>query len=177
MMMNTKPKKDFRKELCETVSKLCVPGKGIMEVDEVYESAISKVFSSCGVPATQDSYKTYREIIVTTPGLEKYISGLCCAPETIVTPVLGGGKFVDSVLSRGMLPGVRADKCVYPLPGLLEEGLTVGLDSLIQNIGTWCTSGCKFAVWRSTFKVGGTTCLFEPMLENIVFLSRFASIC
>lgn len=72
---------NFRKELAETARKICTPGKGILAADES-EGTIGKKFVGVKVENTEENRRAYRELLFTTPDLEKYISGVILFSET-----------------------------------------------------------------------------------------------
>ena len=59
-------------EQLETVKKICAPGKGILAADES-TSTIGKRFSSINIENTQDNRIAYRDLLFTTPNLNKHI--------------------------------------------------------------------------------------------------------
>lgn len=100
--------KDFRKELAETANKICTPGKGILAADES-EGTIHKKFTPLGVELTEENRRAYRELLFTTEGLEKHISGVILFKETCTHATKDGKKFVDLLREKGIIPGIKVD--------------------------------------------------------------------
>jgi fructose-bisphosphate aldolase class I len=73
--------KDFRKELAETARAICTPGHGILAADES-TGTIGKKFAGYNIENTEDNRRAYRELLFTTEGLNKYISGVILFDET-----------------------------------------------------------------------------------------------
>lgn len=68
-------KQDFRKELIETARKICTAGKGILAADES-PGSVEKKFKAFGLENTPENRRRYRDMLLTTEGLEQYISGV-----------------------------------------------------------------------------------------------------
>ncbi len=61
-------------KLIEIARTLVSDGKGLLAVDE-NNAICDKRFAAAGIPQTLDARRSYRELIVTTPGLGACISG------------------------------------------------------------------------------------------------------
>src|SRR6185312_12933039 len=70
------------KELNDTITALFAGDKGLLAMDESTHT-INKRFEEAGIPQTVEFHRAYREMIVTTPGLGKCISGAILYDETI----------------------------------------------------------------------------------------------
>lgn len=102
-------KKDFRAELAETAKKICTPGKGILAADES-QGTIGKKFTTINVENNEENRRRYRELLFTTPGLEKHISGVILFEETCTHSTKDNVRFIDLLLSKGIVPGIKVDK-------------------------------------------------------------------
>ena len=60
--------------LIKTVARLVAKPKGILAIDESMPTC-NKRFEKLGVPTTEEKRREYRELLVTAPGIEQYISG------------------------------------------------------------------------------------------------------
>ena len=69
-------------ELHVTAKALVAEGKGILAADE-RDGTIKKRFDSVGLESTTERRRAYRELLFTTPGVERYISGVILFDETI----------------------------------------------------------------------------------------------
>ena len=56
--------------------------KGLLAMDESNPTC-NKRFAKLGIPQTESYRRVYRELIITTPGLGEYISGVILYDETI----------------------------------------------------------------------------------------------
>ncbi|MFP5377211.1 MAG: class I fructose-bisphosphate aldolase, partial [Acidimicrobiia bacterium] len=61
---------------------MVAPGKGILAADES-SGTITKRFEAIGVESTFDSRRDYRQMLLTTPGLEEFVSGVILYDETL----------------------------------------------------------------------------------------------
>ena len=59
-------------ELIATARALVAGDKGLLAMDESNPTC-NKRFAALGIPQTEETRRSYRELIVTTPGLEKQI--------------------------------------------------------------------------------------------------------
>jgi len=66
----------------ETARALVAPGKGILAADES-DNTIAKRFAAINVDSTAQNHRIYRQLLFTTPGVEKFISGVILFDETI----------------------------------------------------------------------------------------------
>jgi fructose-bisphosphate aldolase class I len=66
----------------ETAKALVAEGKGILAADETV-GTITKRFESLKISSTEESRRTYREMLFTGPGVSEFISGVIMYDETI----------------------------------------------------------------------------------------------
>lgn len=69
-------------ELIDTSGTLVANDKGLLAMDES-NSTCNQRFASLGIPQTEEARRAYRELLVTTPGLGEFISGVILYDETI----------------------------------------------------------------------------------------------
>jgi fructose-bisphosphate aldolase class I len=116
-------------ELEQTASALVAEGKGILAADETV-GTITKRFDALAIHSTEDSRRTYREMLFTTPGVGEFISGVIMYDETIRQRSAGGSPLADVLVTQGIIPGIKVDTGAKPLAGSPEETITEGLDGL-----------------------------------------------
>ncbi len=68
--------------LKETITQLFAGDKGLLAMDESTGTSNSR-FAAAGIPQTVEMRRRYRELIVTTPGLNESIGGAILYDETI----------------------------------------------------------------------------------------------
>ena len=168
--------KDFRKELQETANQLCRPGVGLLAADES-TGTIGKKFVSINVENVEANRQRYRELLFTTPNLEKFISGVILYDETARQSTKGGKKFVDLLKERGIIPGIKVDKGLIPIPTTQDESATIGLEDLAKRCQEYYGMGIRFAKWRAVLKIGNGCPSDVAIQENVWGLARYAAIC
>jgi fructose-bisphosphate aldolase, class I len=86
-----------RQELADTASAMVAPGKGLLAMDESKRTC-NKRFEDVGIAPTEENRRAYRELILTTPGLETAISGAILYDETIRQAKKDGTSFIKNLL-------------------------------------------------------------------------------
>lgn len=123
-----------------------------MAMDES-NATCGKRLDSIGVENTEDNRRAYRELLVTTPGLGQYISGAIMFEETLYQSAKDGKKFTDVLKGQNIVPGIKVDKGLVPLPGSNDESWCQGLDGLAQRCAEYYKQGARFAKWRSVVSI------------------------
>ena len=113
------------KELQATIKDIAISGRGILAADESTPTC-KKRFDSIGVESTEENRQAYRDMLFTAPGIEKYISGVILFDETIRQSGLDGTPFPQLLASKGIVPGIKADLGVKPLPFSSDENTRRG---------------------------------------------------
>jgi len=140
------------KELNQIAEAMVAPGKGILAADES-TGTIEKRLSSINVPNTEENRRDYREMLFTTPEIEKYISGVILYDETIRQKAKDGTPLVEILKKRGIVPGIKVDKGAVELPGSSGEKITEGLDGLRKRLQEYHQLGARFAKWRAVLSI------------------------
>ena len=143
----------FEQELIETARKIGTRGKGILAADES-TGTIGKRFDDIGLENTAENRQAYRELLFTTPELDKYISGVIMYDETARDSCKDGTGFCKHLLSRGIVCGIKVDEGVKEIEGTNGETVTVGLDGLNKRCAEYYKMGIRFAKWRGVLKIG-----------------------
>jgi fructose-bisphosphate aldolase class I len=164
---------DFLKE---TARALVAEGKGILAVDES-TGTCNKRFEKLGIPQTQEMRRTYRELLITAPGLGHSVSGAILYDETIRQNDANGRPFVDIMTAHGILPGIKVDTGTVTLAGTDGEKITEGLDGLRQRVDEYVKLGARFAKWRAVYTIGNNVPSTKAIAANAHALARYAAIC
>jgi fructose-bisphosphate aldolase class I len=101
-----------------------------------------------------ENRRRYREMLLTSPGIENYISGVIFQEETAKQAGNDGINFVDYVKSKGIVPGIKVDKGLGIIDNGKEENFTKGLEQLPAMAAEFYQLGCRFAKWRAVLKIG-----------------------
>jgi len=121
--------------------------------------------------------RTYRELLITAPGLSQYVSGAILYDETIRQSDRNGQPFVEIMTAAGILPGIKVDTGTVALSGTDNEKITEGLDGLRGRVGEYVKLGARFAKWRAVYTVGRNLPSPKAIAANAHALARYASIC
>lgn len=162
--------------LVETVSRLMRIPKGILAIDESVET-IEKRFTDIGIFSEAEIRREYRELLITTPGIEKYISGFILHEETLGQSDKNGKSFVSILESKGIDVGIKVDEGLSPLKENSLEKITNGIKDLRERLSEYKKAGATFAKWRAVYLIGENTPTEECMKENAVLLAQYASLC
>jgi len=164
----------YKKQLKETAEQLSVKGKGILAVDESTKT-IGKRLSDIGVENTEENRQSYRGMLFTTPDLGNYISGAILYEETLYQNHADGESMVDKLNKQGIIPGIKVDKGLKPLPGALDhETYCSGLDELTERASDYYVRGARFAKWRAVLQITKDGPSSLAIQENAWGLARYA---
>ena len=89
-----------------TTAMLVTSGKGILAADETV-ATLTKRFETLGIQSTEESRRTYREMLFTAAGMEEFISGAIMYDETIRQKT-STGTYISSVRKNKPCRALRA---------------------------------------------------------------------
>ena len=164
------------KELINTVTQLFAGSKGLLAMDES-TATCNKRFEEAGIPQTIEYRRAYREMIVTTPGFGKFISGAILYDETIYQATKDGKLFIDILKEAGIVPGIKVDEGTMDLAGFPGEKITMGLDGLKERLAKYYELGTRFAKWRAVITIGAAIPTRGCIEANMHALARYAAMC
>jgi len=164
------------KELISTAKAMVANNKGILAMDESNPTC-NKRFAKLGIPQTPELRRDYREMIVSTPGLNESISGAILFDETVHQQLKDGSSFVNVLTKSGIIPGIKVDGGTVPLAGHPEERITEGLDNLRNRLTEYATMGLRFAKWRAVITIGKGIPTQTCIEANAHTLARYAALC
>ena len=163
-------------EVEATARALVAAGKGILAADES-SGTIKKRFDSIRAESTEDSRRSYREMLFTTPGCEEFISGVILFDETIRQKGSDGTPLTKVLEKRGIIPGIKVDKGVQKLPFSDDEKITEGLDGLRDRLVEYRGLGARFAKWRAVIEIADGKPSDACLQANADALARYAALC
>jgi len=152
----------------ETVQKLLAMGRGILAADESTKT-IDKRFAALGIESTSQSHKRYREMLFTTPDIEKYISGVILFEESVEQGLQ------KILVDKGIVPGIKVDGGLTPF-NETEEQVTKGLEGLEERVKKYAGLGLKFSKWRGVFKINDKYPSDAFYDENLGRMAKYAKI-
>jgi len=139
-------------ELNAIAHKMIDDGRGLLAADESTGTA-TKRFEAEGIESTDETRRTFRELMVTTPGIEEWIGGVIMYDETVRQSISDGTPFPEYLESRNIVPGIKPDKGAQPLEFSEEEKYTYGLDDLADRLEEYYELGCRFTKWRTVITI------------------------
>ena len=164
------------KDLMGTAKALVSESKGILAMDESNPTC-NKRFAALGIPRTAESRLSYREMIVTTPGLSESISGAILYDETIRQHLKDGTPFIKAVIEAGIIPGIKVDSGAKDMAGHPGEKISEGLDGLNDRLAEYFKMGLRFAKWRAVIAIGNCIPSLACIEANAHALARYAALC
>lgn len=163
-------------ELQDTIQKMATSGKGLLAADES-TATIAKRFEALEIPCTEQTRRDYREMLLTTPNIANYISGVILFEETLTQKTSKGILFPELLNQLGIVPGIKVDKGLIALPGSSEEKTTQGLDGLAERLQSYKNQGARFAKWRAVFSISHSLPSSLAIKTNAEDLARYAALC
>jgi fructose-bisphosphate aldolase class I len=167
---------DARDRLQVTVDLLVQAGKGILAADESGPT-IAKRFKAIGVESTEESRRAYRNLLLATPGLSAFISGVILYEETLLQRAEDGVPLPELALRQGLVPGIKVDAGKIALAHAPGDEITQGLDGLAKRLGAYKEQGARFAKWRAVYNISDTLPSRLAIEANADALARYAAIC
>ena len=155
---------------------LVADSKGILAADETV-GTLTKRFDALGIPSTEQSRRTYREMLFTAPGAAEFISGVIMYDETIRQKSSRGEPLAEVQTAQGMIPGIKVDTGAKPLAGSDGETITEGLDGLRDRLSQYRSMGAGFAKWRAVIRITNALPSSACVSANAHALARYAVLC
>src|SRR6476620_3562916 len=122
---------DGRDGLQATVDSLVQAGKGILAADESGPT-IAKRFKAIEVESTEENRRAYRHLLLATPGLGAFISGVILYAETLGQRADDGTPLAELAARQGIVPGIKVDAGKIALARAPGDEITEGLDGLAK---------------------------------------------
>jgi fructose-bisphosphate aldolase, class I len=173
--MNEQEREMYSSDLSRVAQQLVADGKGILAADESF-STIQKRFQKLDIESTPNKRRDYREVLFTTPGIEKFISGVILFDETMRQTTRDKTLFPKFLEEKGIIPGIKVDMGTRPLPHFPEEVITEGLDGLPERVEEYYDIGARFAKWRAVIHIGDGIPTDTAIRANAEVLARYAAI-
>ena len=165
-------------DLGEIARRLVAKPRGILAADENLPT-IAKRFEGVGVENTEENRRAYREMLLTAPGLNGYISGMILFDETLYQETAEGRPFVEVLNEQGIIPIIKVDKGTKDSRYAPGEKETEGLVGLHKRLENYRNQGARAAKWRAVFSIDeGKFLPTEKAISlNAQGLANYAEIC
>lgn len=152
-------------------SKLVAKSKGLLAADES-TGTIKKRFEAVGLTSNPELNRKYRQMLITSPGIEAFLSGVIMFDETVRQKTDEGVSFPEYLAKRGILPGIKVDEGREPF-GENEE-VTKGLEGLPGRLPEYKSMGLAFTKWRAPIAINGVYPSEGMIEENARRIADFA---
>ena len=140
-------------ELKATAAAMVAPGKALLACDESTGTVGTRLEAN-GMENTEANRQKWRNLLFTTKGIGKYISGAILFEETLFQNDPAGKPFVDVLNGIGIIPGIKVDTGLRPLLGGGDgEKWCTGLDNLAERCAGYYEQGARFAKWRTALQI------------------------
>lgn len=172
----TNPHSSSHTRLYATIEHLLEGNKGLLAADESTKSA-NKRLGTLGLAPTELTRRDWRELLLTTPRLNDFISGVILYDETIRQETSAGENFAEFLTGQGIVPGIKVDAGLVDLTNFTGETVTEGLDGLDARLKEYYGMGARFAKWRSAFTIDTDTPSPAAIHANANVFGRYAALC
>lgn len=144
----------YEDQLKATARAMVAAGKGLLAADESSATA-AKRFEAVGVENTEENRRQYRQLLLTSDGIEEFLSGVILFDETIRQKDDNSMPFAEVLKSKGIIPGIKVDAGAKDLALHPGEKVTEGLDGLRERFAEYAQMGAGFAKWRAVYTIIG----------------------
>jgi fructose-bisphosphate aldolase class I len=158
----------------DVIQKLLTSGKGILALDWS-PNTIAQKFLEVGITSTPETNRQYRQMLITTEGIENYISGVIFHEETAKQILDNGLTFPNYLIQKGIVPGIKVDQGGERF-GTGDEEITSGLSGLSDRLKEYYQLGLRFTKWRALFKISDIYPSKEFLDQNLNRLCEFAKV-
>lgn len=166
----------IQNELQATIAAMVQRGKGILAADESTPT-ISKRFQAVGIECNEETRRAYRQLLLSTPSVGEFISGVILFEETLGQKSDDGTPLVELARRQGIVPGIKVDKGLAPLANAPGDKIAQGLDGLAERLAGYKAQGARFAKWRAVYPIGAANPTLLGIQTNAEVLARYAAIC
>ncbi|MDI9325496.1 MAG: fructose-bisphosphate aldolase class I [Alphaproteobacteria bacterium] len=153
------------------LEKIFTPNKGILAADESTKS-INAHFARLGIPQTTEYHQKYRDMLLETPELNKYISGVILYDETFYQKNSAGVPFVASLKEKNIVVGIKVDEGLFKEEN--GEESTLGIKNLKERLKKYKDHGAEFTKWRSVYKITSETPTKDHIKNTTQLFARYA---
>lgn len=166
----------YDQQLRDNAKAMVAPGKGLLAADES-SATCDKRFEAVGLECSAESRRAYRGLLLTSQGIEQYLSGVILYDETIRQQDDTGTPFAEVLKSKGILPGIKVDAGAKDLALHEGEKVTEGLDGLRERFAEYAQLGAGFAKWRAVITINGENLPGQACVQaNAHALARYAAL-
>lgn len=170
-----KAEREKRENMKLVTQSLMAPRMGILAADES-EQTLTERLVSFGIPASANVRKKYREMLLSTPELKEYASGVILDEKTAKTKMSRGQTFVEYLTGRGIITGIKADLGQVKF-GDTDETYALGEVGLAERLRSYYEMGARFAKWHAKLTIGEDQPSFKVVEKAAELLAGFVKEC
>ena len=163
-------------KLIKTALAMVAGNRGLIAMDESNPTC-NKRFAALGILQTPKMRLLYREMLITTPGLNEGINAAILFDETVRQKLSDGTPFVKAVENAGIIPGIKLDMGAKDMAGFPHEKITEGLDGLRERLAEYSDMGLRFAKWRAVITIDDSIPTRRCIVNNAMVLAQYAALC
>ncbi len=163
-------------ELQNTINCMVDDKRGILAMDESAPT-IKKRFDAINVESSAENRRSYRAMLLNTPDLGQYISGVILFEETLGQQDDNDIPLPQAAWAQKIVPGIKVDKGTGVLSGAPGDLVTRGLDGLAERLRGYKEQGARFAKWREVYPVTASNPTRLGRHANAEVLARYAAVC
>ncbi|XP_037958883.1 fructose-bisphosphate aldolase-like [Teleopsis dalmanni] len=160
------------------LAKLLSENKGILLFDP-QPSSFAMLLDHLYQFDTNENRNRYRELFLTTPNINEFISGVVLNDEGLEHKTKNGKLCRTMLQNEGIMIGARLDFPSYPLgEGDFEENiLLLGLDNINTRFEFYKEKGCQFLKVTYNILIDKERPGFRAIDRNAMMLSIFSTMC
>ncbi len=167
---------NISQRLQQTIYDMVDDRRGILAADES-EPTIKKRFAAINLESTEENRRAYRTLLLETPILGDFISGVILFEETLGQKDADGTPLAEVAWNQKIVPGIKVDKGTERLVGSPGDLVTKGLDGLADRLITYIEQGARFAKWREVYPITATNPTQLGFHANAERLAHYAATC
>jgi len=158
----------------KVIQKIIGSSRGVLAADES-AGTITKRFDAYGLQSTPELNRKYRQMLFSTPNLEKYIGGVILFDETARQKNDEGVNFIKYLSDKGIIPGIKVDQGKEKYKDTDQE-ITKGLEGLSERLKEYREMGCIFTKWRGVIAISDIHPTDEFLEDNLSVMAKFAKL-
>ncbi|MDH3343585.1 MAG: fructose-bisphosphate aldolase class I [Gammaproteobacteria bacterium] len=159
-----------------TIDDMVDDRRGILAADESAPT-IEKRFAAINLKSTEENRRNYRSLLLETPGLGDFISGVILFEETLDQKNSTRTPLPEVAWNQKIVPGIKVDKGTEALAGAPGDLITKGLDGLADRLKTYIDKGARFAKWREVYPITASNPTPLGIYANAERLAHYAATC
>lgn len=167
--------KEKRKNVSLVAKSLLASRKGVLAADESKHTLTERLVGF-GIAANNRTRTEYRKLLLTTPELKDYVSGVILTEETAKDILRGRQNYLEFLTGLGIITGVKANQGQAHLPGT-DETYTLGEEGLATRLQGYYDEGFRFAKWHAKFRIDKDKPSYIAVEKAAEILANFAREC